>query len=44
VNGFYTLLTAFLAHQRDERFLAPAHHALLAVEDDAERLLDRLVP
>jgi uncharacterized protein (TIGR00730 family) len=44
VNGFYALLTAFLGHQRDERFLAPAHHALLAVEDDAERLLDRLVP
>jgi len=41
-DGFYTLLRAFLAHQRDEQFLAPAHHALLAVEDDAERLLDRL--
>jgi len=43
VDGFYALLVAFLAHQRDERFLTAAHHDLLAVEADAERLLERLM-
>src|SRR5947199_441509 len=41
-RGFYDLLLQFLAHMRDEQFLSPKHHSLLAVSTDAEALLDRL--
>ncbi|HZL44013.1 MAG TPA: TIGR00730 family Rossman fold protein [Verrucomicrobiae bacterium] len=42
VSGFYDPLLQFLERMRDERFLTPAHHAMLAVERDSEALLDRL--
>jgi uncharacterized protein (TIGR00730 family) len=41
-GGYYDPLLQFLAHARDEGFLTPAHHAMLAVEQEAEALLDRL--
>jgi len=40
--GYYDLLLQFLAHMRDEQFLTPEHHSMLAVSTDAESLLDRL--
>ena len=40
--GFYDLLLKFLAHMRDQHFLTPEHHAMLAVSADAESLLDQL--
>jgi uncharacterized protein (TIGR00730 family) len=42
VAGFYDPLLRVLDHIRDEQFLTPEHHAMLAVERDAEALLDRL--
>ena len=42
VCDFYDLLLQFLAHMRDEQFLTFAHHSMLAVESDADLLLDRL--
>jgi uncharacterized protein (TIGR00730 family) len=42
VGGFYDPLLRFLDHVRDEQFLTPAHHVMLVVEGDSERLLDRL--
>jgi uncharacterized protein (TIGR00730 family) len=42
VCGFYDLLLEFLAHMRDERFLTSAHRSMLAIESDADSLLDRL--
>ncbi|MES2924823.1 MAG: TIGR00730 family Rossman fold protein [Verrucomicrobiota bacterium] len=42
VGGFYDPLLQLLDHMRDERFLTPAHRAMLAVERDSESLLDRL--
>ncbi|MCX6928759.1 MAG: TIGR00730 family Rossman fold protein [Verrucomicrobia bacterium] len=42
VGGFYDPLLQLLDRMRDERFLTPAHRAMLAVEHDAETLLDRL--
>lgn len=41
-NGFYAPLVRLLAHMRDEQFITPAHHDMLAVESDVERLLERL--
>ena len=43
VNGYYTPLIRFLEHARDEGFVRPAQHAMLVVDDDVTRLLDRLV-
>lgn len=42
VAGFYDPLLRLLDHIRDEQFLTSAHHGMLAVERDAEALLDRL--
>ena len=42
VSAFYDPLLRLLDHMRDEQFLTPAHHAMLAVEPDPQRLLDRL--
>jgi uncharacterized protein (TIGR00730 family) len=42
VGGFYDPLLQLLDHMRDERFLTPAHRAMLTVERDSESLLDRL--
>jgi hypothetical protein len=43
VGGYYDLLLQFLAHMREEQFLTPAHHAMLAVASEPEALLDRLL-
>lgn len=42
VAGFYDPLLRLLEHMRGEQFITPAHHAMLAVEPESERLLDRL--
>jgi uncharacterized protein (TIGR00730 family) len=42
VGGFYDPLLQLLDHMRSERFLTPAHRAMLTVERDSESLLDRL--
>ena len=42
VAGYYAALLDFMARSVDEGFLAPAQHALLQVDDDPARLLDRL--
>jgi uncharacterized protein (TIGR00730 family) len=42
VGGFYDPLLLLLDHMRNERFLTPAHRAMLTVERDSESLLDRL--
>jgi hypothetical protein len=42
VAGYFERLIAFLDHAVDERFLAPAHRAMLLVASDADALLDRL--
>lgn len=42
VAGYYDHLLAFLDHVAAERFLAPEHRAMILVDDDAGRLLDRL--
>ena len=43
VAGFYDRLIDFLGHIRDEQFLTPAHYAMLTVESDGERLLEKLL-
>jgi uncharacterized protein (TIGR00730 family) len=43
VDGYYSPLIHFLDHARDEGFIRPAQRAMLVVETDATRLLDRLV-
>jgi uncharacterized protein (TIGR00730 family) len=40
--GYYDHLLAFLDHMTGERFLSPFHRGMLIVDDDPERLLDRL--
>lgn len=40
--GYYDHLLAFLDHVTAERFLAPGHRAMVLVDDDTGRLLDRL--
>lgn len=42
VAGYYDHLLAFLDHVTAERFLAPDHRAMVLVDGDAGRLLDRL--
>jgi uncharacterized protein (TIGR00730 family) len=42
VAGYYDHLLAFLDHMTGERFLSPAHRGIAIVDDDPERLLDRL--
>jgi uncharacterized protein (TIGR00730 family) len=42
VDGYYAQLRAFLDHAVGERFLRAEHRALLVVERDPGRLLDRL--
>jgi predicted Rossmann-fold nucleotide-binding protein len=43
VAGFYDPLLRLLDHMRGEGFLTPEHHGLLTIEDNVDRLLDRLV-
>ena len=40
-NGFYDRLVAFVDHAAGEGFLRPEHRAMLVVDTDAERLIDR---
>ena len=42
VAGYYDHLLAFLDHVTAERFLNETHRAMAIVDDDPERLLDRL--
>jgi len=42
VAGYYDHLLAFLDHMTAERFLNPVHRGMAIVDDDLERLLDRL--
>lgn len=43
VAGYYEPLIRFLDHARDEGFVRPAQRAMLVVDDDATRLIDKLV-
>jgi len=40
--GYYDHLLAFLDHMTGERFLTPVHRSMAIVDDQPERLLDRL--
>jgi uncharacterized protein (TIGR00730 family) len=42
VAGYYTHLVAFLDHARDEGFMHEDDRRILIVDDDPDRLLDRL--
>jgi uncharacterized protein (TIGR00730 family) len=42
VEGYYEGISAFLAHAVEERFLREEHRAMLMVDSDARRLIDRL--
>jgi uncharacterized protein (TIGR00730 family) len=42
VAGYFDALLAFLDHAVAERFLRDEHRAMVLVDDDAERLLERL--
>ena len=42
VRGFYTPLAAFIDQAVSDGFIKPVHRAAIAVDDDAERLLDTL--
>ncbi len=42
VAGYYDPLLAFLDRMTGERFLSPGHRALAVVDEEIERLLDRL--
>jgi len=42
VAGYFERLVGFLDHAVTERFLQPAHRAMLVVGDDPDTLLDRL--
>ena len=42
VDGFYDPLLAFFNHAVAERFVRPAHRALVLEDPDPECLLDRL--
>jgi uncharacterized protein (TIGR00730 family) len=42
VDGYYDALVGFLAHTERHGFVSPAQRALLQVDTDAERLLQRL--
>jgi uncharacterized protein (TIGR00730 family) len=43
VGGYFDLLVDFLDHAVDEGFLRPEHRALLVVDADPARLLERIV-
>lgn len=42
VEGFYSPLRSFLDHAVEERFVRAEHRSMLLVDDDPERLLDRM--
>ncbi len=41
VGGYFDRLTSFVAHAVDEQFVDPGHQAMLLVDSDPERLLER---
>ena len=43
MEGYEAGLTRFLDHAGDERFVRPVHRDMLLVENDVDRLLDRLI-
>jgi len=43
VEGYYDALLRFMAHARDSGFVSDARHDALIVDDDVERLLDRVM-
>jgi uncharacterized protein (TIGR00730 family) len=42
VAGYYRPLVSFLDHMVEQRFLRDSHRAMVLVDDDPERLLDRM--
>jgi uncharacterized protein (TIGR00730 family) len=42
VDDFYAPLHTFLDHAVDQRFVRPEHRSMLLIDDDPERLLDRM--
>jgi uncharacterized protein (TIGR00730 family) len=44
VGGYYDHLIRFMNHAVDQEFLKPKHRALLIVEEEPDRLLDRFEP
>lgn len=44
VAGYFDLLTNFMNHAVEQDFIKPKHRALMIVESDPERLLDRFEP
>ena len=42
IAGFYRPLLDFLDHTRDEGFIRPQHHGLVLVEENPEKILQRL--
>ena len=42
IAGFYSPLMKFLDHTREEGFIRPQHHALVLVESDVEKILQRM--
>lgn len=43
VEGYYDALLGFMAHARDSGYVSDAQHAALIVDDEVERLLERVV-
>jgi uncharacterized protein (TIGR00730 family) len=44
VAGYFDLLTNFMNHAVEQDFIKPKHRALMIVESDPEKLLDRFEP
>ena len=44
IGGYYDHLIRFMNHAVDQEFLKPKHRALLIVEEETNRLLDRFEP
>jgi uncharacterized protein (TIGR00730 family) len=44
IGGYYDHLIRFMNHAVDQEFLKPKHRALLIVEEEPSRLLDRFEP
>jgi uncharacterized protein (TIGR00730 family) len=42
VDDFYAPLHVFLNHAVEQRFVRPEHRSMLMIDDNAERLLDRM--
>ena len=44
IGGYYDHLIRFMNHAVDQEFLKPKHRALLIVEEEPDRLIDRFEP